>query len=524
MAASYDEVPYTSIPFPHTNPSFQRALAFLFGLNTPDPAKARVLELGCAAGANIISIAARFPEADCVGIDLSGVQIAQGQAQVDALGLKNIRLIHGSIMDIDASFGTFDYIISHGILSWVPPEVQEKLFEVCDKNLSPDGIAYISYNTLPGWRAVQAIREMMLYHTQNIESPAEKAAQGRWLLTFLEENAGQIRKDSYAQALVEEQRIIGSQEDWYLLHDHLGDCNFPFYFHEFMAKAGKNNLQYLCETLLSSMLSGNMPKSAGDFIAGCKDTVRREQYIDFLTNRRFRKTLLCHSDKAIDRNIQPSRIAGGFFTSHFSASENLANYRPGSGETIVFTTAEGMTVTTRDPSVIIPLKILAEQNQMPLAMGKLVQMARAVLAQSGIAAADETAFAQMLAHNFLIYILIGGIGLHLSEGLHAIHVTQKPKAFALAAYQAGMQDWVTNMRQEMASLSPFDQALLPLLDGERDLAELTKAMLPHLTGGALSINEPDGSKVTDAKRLEKELPTIISATLQRYAINALLTR
>ena len=75
------------------------------------------------------------------------------------------------ILDIDEGFGTFDYILCHGVYSWVPAPVREKILEILDRNLSPDGIGYISYNTYPGWHTRGMIRAMLAYHVRRFEQP-----------------------------------------------------------------------------------------------------------------------------------------------------------------------------------------------------------------------------------------------------------------------------------------------------------------------------------------------------------------
>jgi len=147
---SYDAVPYSEYVFPYTHPASVGAVAALFGMRPADPAHCRVLELGCCTGANLIPMAYDLPGSEFVGIDLSRRQIDDGRRTIAALSLTNIDLRPGSILDVDESYGTFDYIIAHGVYSWVPAEVREKLLAVCKANLKPDGVAYVSYNTYPG--------------------------------------------------------------------------------------------------------------------------------------------------------------------------------------------------------------------------------------------------------------------------------------------------------------------------------------------------------------------------------------
>lgn len=185
IARAYDQVPYTSRPFPQSQPRHLAALGQLFGLAPPDVSTAHVLELGCASGGNLIPLAVSNPHAQFIGIDLSPLQIAQGQKRIERLGLKNIRLITMSISDVTRGLGTFDYIICHGVYSWVPAAVRDAILRVSHDNLSDHGIAYISYNVFPGWRLRGVLRDAMLFHGETSDRPAERLSLGRDFLTQL---------------------------------------------------------------------------------------------------------------------------------------------------------------------------------------------------------------------------------------------------------------------------------------------------------------------------------------------------
>jgi 2-polyprenyl-3-methyl-5-hydroxy-6-metoxy-1,4-benzoquinol methylase len=156
-ARSYDALPYTSDPFPNTHPSLLGAIARLFALDTAPVNEARVLELGCASGGNIIPLAARHPQASFVGVDLSKAQIEAGQARLARLNLSNIALRCQSFAEIEKGGAGFDYIICHGVYSWVPAPLREAILRICRENLSPRGVALVSYNVLPGWRMLQPL-------------------------------------------------------------------------------------------------------------------------------------------------------------------------------------------------------------------------------------------------------------------------------------------------------------------------------------------------------------------------------
>jgi SAM-dependent methyltransferase len=118
-----------------------------------------------------------------VGIDLSQVHIDQGNRRVRALGLDNIELMHSDIAQLDlAAMGQFDFIICHGVYSWVPDEVQETTLAACGQLLSPAGVAYVGYNRYSGWKAKEIVRDAMLLSvgdSTTIDEKVHRAQHGR---------------------------------------------------------------------------------------------------------------------------------------------------------------------------------------------------------------------------------------------------------------------------------------------------------------------------------------------------------
>ncbi|WP_153076763.1 methyltransferase regulatory domain-containing protein [Paraburkholderia bonniea] len=255
------------------------------------PANARVLELGCAAGGNIIPFAARHPGATVVGIDLSGVQVGVGQQAIEATGLKNITLKQGSIADLDKSIGQFDYIICHGVYSWVPEDVRAAILRICGECLSTNGIAYISYNAYPGWKAKEIVRDAMLLRAAG-RPESERLAYARGLVDFMHDNAS---PGSLLQKVMEDNiKSIREHDSYYLAHEYLERCNNPYYFQDFIAAARTEKLDYLAEANIVSMFLSNHPKEIAEpLLQECGGSqVVLEQLLDFISNRTFRQTLL----------------------------------------------------------------------------------------------------------------------------------------------------------------------------------------------------------------------------------------
>jgi SAM-dependent methyltransferase len=230
---SYDEVPYDSKAFTETHPDRLATVATLFGMQPQKVEQCRVLELGCADGANLIPMAAGLPESTFVGIDLSSRQVGDGQAVIAQLGLKNIELRTASILNINESEGVFDYIICHGVYSWVPPEVQEHILTICRQNLAPAGVAYVSYNTYPGWHVRRMVRDLLCYHARRSPDPLEQVRQARAFIEFLGQAVVVDPTSTYSSTIRGAAEALRQRSDSYFLHEYLEEHNEPLYFHQF---------------------------------------------------------------------------------------------------------------------------------------------------------------------------------------------------------------------------------------------------------------------------------------------------
>ncbi len=306
---SYDLVPYESHPFPQTHPDRLATIATLLGLRPTAINRCRVLELGCAAGGNLIPMALGLPESTFIGVDLSKVQVDEGLEMVGALGLTNIQLKQQSILDVEPALGKFDYIICHGVYSWVPDHVQDKILNICKDNLAANGVAYVSYNTYPGWHMRGMIRDMLKYHAKQFIEPAMRVKQARNLLDFLVKSV--TPEDSpYSRLLTGEVEGFRRSSDSYLFHEHLEDVNEPIYFFQFAERAAARGLKYLAEVDLRVMVPGNFPAEVSNVLHMLSyDLIHLEQYMDFLRNRMFRQTLLCHKNVQANYALRGEQLA-----------------------------------------------------------------------------------------------------------------------------------------------------------------------------------------------------------------------
>lgn len=303
----YEDLPYESFAYWYTRPEYLHAVAQLFGHAAPDIKTCRVLEMGCSTGGNLIWMALAYPEAQFVGIDLSDIQVEEARRRAQLVGLENLWFHSLSIEDMPESLGQFDYIICHGVLSWVPPAVQDKIFEHCQRHLHPEGIAFISYNTLPGWNTIRSVREMLRYHTRDIVNSQTKNEEALDFLEFLAETY-KDKGDPLSAVFERELRTLKSVFPKYVLFDHMSEQQHPIYLTDFVKKAEKNALKYLYDVDLSFLNISDFTARDMAILNQIDSLVEQEQYKDFIMNRRFRMSLLVHSGVTIDRQFQEQRL------------------------------------------------------------------------------------------------------------------------------------------------------------------------------------------------------------------------
>lgn len=327
---SYDDLMYESSAFPQTAINNLEARARMMGLKPAAAAKAKVLELGCSMGGNIITQALYYPDAEFVGIDLSGRQVAQGNAIIEKMGLKNVRLEEKDILTVDESFGKFDYIIVHGIWSWVPDAVKDKIFSICRNNLTEHGIAYISYNVYPGWKRQEQLREIMYFSGRDVlEEPLEaRTRKGLDALKALAEILENDKGLGGGGKLPAIQKIL-NQNTYYVAHEYMEIFNDPIYVNGFIEWANRHRLAYIGDTDLHVSFVSWMAEHTRERILALAggDYIAKEFYSDILSDRQFRRSLLCREEVG-DTVRRDESVA-------VEVIESL-NFRPARGETIDF--------------------------------------------------------------------------------------------------------------------------------------------------------------------------------------------
>ncbi len=530
IQTSYDEVPYPSVPRIHTHPDHMAALATLFGAKPPSIQQCRVLDIGCADGSNIIPMAYQLPESEFVGLDLSARQIADGQAKVEALGLKNISLKNINILDVDSELGQFDYIIAYGVYSWAPAEVQNKILEICKQNLNPHGVVYISYNVYPGWYMHGLVRGMMLYHTRHLTEPYMRVKQARALLDFLTDTIPTL-SSSLPEALEINHLILKSmrellqdQPDEYLLHDHLETKNEPLYLHQFVERAKQHGLQYLTDAESSALITNYLPLQLAQSLqemAGSR--VELEQFMDFLYVRAFRQSLLCHQEIELRHNIEPKSLADLFIAS--SAQPVAEQPDIHSPANMGFRSSIGTTLSTGQPLNKAALLCLAEIWPQAVSFNRLLAVARARLNLDAPPVYSATAQArdvETLASVLLKGYALSMVEFHTYSPNFTLESSDYPIASDLVRFEARQGNKVTNQRHEPVIMDDEPgYYLLPYLDGQHSRAALLEKLMGLVADGTLLV-PTDVPANQDSEQLRNLLAETIEYSLHKLGRQALL--
>ncbi len=468
---NYDELPYFCMARPSTHPLRLAGILHLLGIKAPPVNQCRVLELGCGDGTNLFSMAIGFPESKFIGMDLSIEQINIGKKRLEKLNLTNVELYQADILTIGKEIGFFDYIIAHGVYSWVSDTVQERLLNLCSEHLTDNGAAYLSYNTRPGWNMRMTVRDMLLYHTKGFNTIPEKIKHMKSWLQFVENHVSdkmakilptQINYGYYRYLKNELPEFLELPES-YLFHEFLEDNNSPIYFHQFMEKATQHNLVYAGDADVRFMFREfQTPEMLEMF--GNLDTISKEQYVDFLENRQFRMSIVCKKGIHVDPELPEKKLEDFYFSC--AATARTKNITFEEGKAIEFESAEIVFLehSTLGKAALI---CLSEHYPETISFEMLLQKIQTLLSLQTI---DKYEVIKLLLH-FAVKGLIEALPLPLPI---TVEIEEYPIISPLARLELSEKKAeITSLRQDTTMLNnPILIHFMPYLDGAHSRNDL----------------------------------------------------
>lgn len=383
----YDEVPYDGRAVPLTHPERLAIAALRRGLSPARPERCRILELGCAEGGNIIPLAFHLDESELVGIDASAVQIEKARAARDRLGLDNLDLRHADILDCGRELGTFDYILCHGVFSWVAAPVRDKIMSLFSELLAPQGVAYLSYNCSPGWAFRSLIRRALMQRVRGVDDPSERARRVREALCWMAESP--FKSTPWGGMLAGEAAAVLQHRDSYIVHEYLSAENRPLHFREVHEHAEQHGLAFLAELGRAAQ----DPRLEDGLLRGFQehvdDVVEAEELSELFLFRAFRCSLFCRRE-ALEAGAAPNPelAARVRFAAELEPESRRVSLDPGVHET--FNAAEGVRIAATDPILKAALLEIARSWPLGLSFAELVDRVQALLEVRRVLAPGET--------------------------------------------------------------------------------------------------------------------------------------
>jgi SAM-dependent methyltransferase len=477
----YDEIPYPSLPRPQSHPARIAALAAIAGMTTPPISRWRVLEIGCGDASNLLPLAFEYPEGRFTGVDRAAVPVAQGRDIAAKLGLANLELCHADLLDWqpegEFDYGEFDYIIAHGFYSWVPFEIRDRLLALCAAALSSGGLAYVSYNALPGGHLRRYVWDLLKFHTRRAASPQIRIEKAHELARLM---AARPADDPGRAAIRKEMENVLERGAEAIFHDDLSETNDPVYLMDFIGHAARHGLQYLGD-------AEPVRDDVRDLPLPAEDWIEARQYGDFLNCRKFRESLLCRKDISLRRALSLDRFQA------LAAASRVKPAEPQADGAQKFELSQGRSLTTNHPLVKDVLCFLASRwpGSVPVAG----------LPLGGYPPQDA---ADMLMR----LVEAEAIELWQQPPRVATAIGERPVASPLARCQLSLGlPMVTNQRHQSIDLpDQSGRALVSLLDGTRDREALAAAM-GRVTPG------PEGAPA-DPAAIEKSLEVSLQELLR----------
>jgi ubiquinone/menaquinone biosynthesis C-methylase UbiE len=467
MTTSYDEVAYPTTAFLQTHPDRLAAHAALMGVPFAPPSRCRVLDVGGGDGMNIIGMAVTYPDSEFVSFDLSQSAVERGQEVIQGLGLSNVRLFAADVTSVDVGQGSFDYLIAHGFYSWVPAEARDAVLALAGRCLSPSGVAFVSYSTLPGGHIKQAVRDLLMFEVEGISDPQERLAVAHGKLqevvdSYPETEIAQKMLKARCKGLLD---IPGAV----LLHDDLGEVFHNLYLSDFLDHAGVHGLKFLTEADRVRCLEGISPEGSDCTDA---DIVANARATDFKMMHGFRQTLLVRADLAVDRLLDLRRLSD-LYVSCPGQPQGDGRFR------------------IRDTEFRAPDDVLTK------ALTRLTAVFPLALPVKELVDDDKRLAALMRMYTTDL------VRLHVEPQPFQTTISERPQASALARLQIarGEERLITLAHTVLPVDNPAARTFVSLLDGSRTQGEIVEEMA-RLTGAPIGeISERVAEKLAELAKM-----------------------
>jgi len=507
--SNYDSVPYPSFTFAKTSPERLATLAAVNGMKSADSRHCSYLELGCGDGTNLLAHAYVYPNARFLGLDLSQAHIDAANTSAAELGVNNAVFRQIDLMDLaPGELDQFDYIVAHGLFSWVPEPVRRRILKLYSEYLEPDGVGYISYNTYPGCHIREIANEIMRFHTRRIEAPMEKVSNGASILKFIGDVA--MRDSVYQQMLRLELEGMIDRRPENIFHDDLSAWNQPFYFYEFTEMLDESGMQYLSEAEMAEPTSENFSREALNVLTSISsDPIEREQYLDFIRCRRFRSTLFCRKNVKLDVDYLKDHLHEFYLSAQLKCDDDQFDLARRTAEK--FVTTDGATVESDHPLTRAAIRYLSNRWSWSVGFNELIKKCGEMPGLTPELRSDSDV---LQTSEFMIQMFRAGLvklRRHSSFGVEEPGRRPRVSRFARWQIERGSRSVTTLNGLSLEPDNEIVKLIITLADGTRDQDEIVRSVIENL-------EVPEG----DVSAFRAAVMETVKANLHTLAMNGLL--
>jgi len=505
-------VPLAASVAPSSHIARVAAVGRLFGIKTAHPSKAKVLEVGCGVGFQLMATAQLFPNSSFVGVDISEQYIEGAQQIASSIGLENVSLVKVSDWH-ELPKGKFDYIICKHLYSHLTEEQRGQLFKALESRLDKNGLIFMDYNCLPGWSMHQSLRQMMQMHTSKLEA-GQKVVQAKALLKFLaESNQNDSPYQRYLTATLDSLKNI---DDSVIEKEFLSEQNEAVFFKDFIVQASKHKLGYVGDAEPASMLLDNLSPNAKETLASLKlDLYTTEQYMDFVRNRGHRSSLMCHSEVKISREVTIDRIED-LQVRMRGTVESMAE----ASDSAVFALPTGAKISLSGKPAVSLFSALSKHGKRGVSVRDLVTEVTAQLKQ-GDSALDASKLQQDLSSVLIQGYFRALVDFTFGETMSKSAQMNHPRALPFARWQAERGLNLNTAFLDSLAADAFINKLLSLCDGSRDQDALLSAMVQAVENSELQLQE-NNKPVNDKGKIKLVISRLLAPGIQQLSEQGLL--
>ncbi len=284
------DVPYERSFMDELSPTRMRMVAALNGFPSPPPEEFDYCELGAAHGDTTATLAAAYPRARFVGVDLNPDHVAVARDLASEGGLDNIRFVERDFEELGSEqLPDFDYVVAHGVLSWIGPEKRKAVLAFASAKLKPGGLLYVGYNALPGWAAVEPLRRILADRAAAVLGNSRERARQALDLAKRLAGAGAAYFTSNPSAM-DMLATMDSAGLPYVAHEYLHAYWVPMYFADVAREMADNDLYFVGQMpLFLNYRDLAIPPTVAPLFEGITDRITFESLMGYALNQFFRR-------------------------------------------------------------------------------------------------------------------------------------------------------------------------------------------------------------------------------------------